>query len=66
MGYDPLEPRPGALDMMVDSLVRLGDYYREGDEAAKIARTRPAPIGSIPRPPDTATRAPSSASGSCI
>jgi hypothetical protein len=36
MGYDPREPRPGALDMMVDSLVRLGDYYREGDEAAKI------------------------------
>ena len=38
MGYDPLEPRPGALDMMVDSLVRLGDYYRDGDEAAKIAK----------------------------
>jgi uncharacterized protein len=38
MGYDPLEPRPGALDMMVDSLVRLGDYYRDGNEAAKIAR----------------------------
>ena len=38
MGYDPQEPRPGALDMMVDSLVRLGDYYRDGNEAAKIAK----------------------------
>ena len=38
MGYDPLEPRPGALDMMVDSLVRLGDYYRDGNEAARIAK----------------------------
>lgn len=38
MGYDPLEPRPGALDMMVDALVRLGDYYRDGNEAARIAR----------------------------
>jgi TPR repeat protein len=38
MGYDPLEPRPGALDMMVDSLVRLGDYYREGNEAAKVVK----------------------------
>ncbi|MFW6077644.1 MAG: tetratricopeptide repeat protein [Hyphomicrobiales bacterium] len=38
MGYDPLEPRPGALDMMVDSLVRLGDYYRDGSEAAGIAQ----------------------------
>jgi TPR repeat protein len=38
MGYDPLEPRPGALDMMVDALVRLGDYYRDGNEAAKVAR----------------------------
>ena len=37
MSYDPLEPRPGALDMMVDALVRLGDYYRDGNEAAKIA-----------------------------
>jgi hypothetical protein len=38
MGYDPQEPRPGALDMMVDSLVRLGDYYRDGNEAAKIGK----------------------------
>jgi uncharacterized protein len=38
MGYDPREPRPGALDMMVDSLVRLGDYYRDGNEAANITR----------------------------
>ena len=38
MGYDPREPRPGALDMMVDSLVRLGDYYRDGNEAAKIGK----------------------------
>jgi TPR repeat protein len=38
VGYDPLEPRPGALDMMVDSLVRLGDYYRDGNDAAKIAK----------------------------
>lgn len=36
MGYDPLEPRPGALDMTVDSLVRLADYYRDGDETANI------------------------------
>lgn len=38
MDYDPLEPRPGALDMMVDSLVRLGDYYRDGSDAAGIAK----------------------------
>ena len=38
MGYVPLEPRPGALDIMVDSLVRLGDYYREGNEAAKVTK----------------------------
>jgi uncharacterized protein len=38
MGYDPREPRPGALDVMVDSLVRLADYYRDGNEAARIAK----------------------------
>jgi hypothetical protein len=38
MGYDPMEPRPGALDMTVDSLVRLGDYYRDGSQAANIAK----------------------------
>jgi uncharacterized protein len=38
MGYDPLEPRPGALDMMVDSLVQLGDYYLDGNEEARIAK----------------------------
>ncbi|MGE0211988.1 MAG: tetratricopeptide repeat protein [Parvibaculaceae bacterium] len=34
--YDPSEPRPGVLDIMVDSIVRVADYYRDGDAAAGI------------------------------
>lgn len=37
LGYDPQEPRPGAVDVMVDSLVRVADYYRQGDAEAGIA-----------------------------
>lgn len=38
LAYDPQEPRPGALDMMVDALVRVADGYRDGDEALGISK----------------------------
>lgn len=38
LGYDPMEPRPGALDISVDALVRLGDYYLKGDPSAGVVQ----------------------------
>lgn len=36
LSYDPMEPRPGALDISVDALVRLGNYYLHGDRGGGV------------------------------
>ncbi len=39
--YDAAEPRPGVLDIVVDSVVRVADYRREGDSASGIKADPP-------------------------
>lgn len=39
--YDAAEPRPGVLDMVVDSIVRVADYRRDGDSVAGIQADPP-------------------------
>lgn len=39
--YDAGEPRPGVLDIVVDSIVRVADYRRDGDSAANISADPP-------------------------